>query len=100
MAMLRSALRSTCKLQTNLLTFNRFAGIARAKSTLINESSKEKTKNDLKDILEEWQPIYKFRYIKGFASLNKLKIYQTVFTLFAVPVSFTVQLVDPFIVSH
>lgn len=60
-----------------------------------SEVPKETNKN-----LISWEPVYKFRYIQAFSSINRSKIYQTGFTAIAIPISFGLtDYVDPLVVG-
>lgn len=45
-------------------------------------------------VASQWQPIYHFKYIKGIAGLNKLKLYQAALTSAAVPVSMGLEIAE------
>lgn len=45
-------------------------------------------------VASQWQPIYQFHFIKAFAGLNKLKIYQAALTSVAVPVSMGLEIAE------
>lgn len=48
----------------------------------------------------DWKHFYKFPYIKGLASANKLKMYQVIFTSAAIPASFALpNICDPLVVT-
>lgn len=41
----------------------------------------------------EWKPIYKFKYIKALAGINKLKVYQAAFTAAGVPATMGMEMI-------
>lgn len=83
------------------LTVSRFLEI---RSFAISSIAQQKSQKELSSFMPndpgDWKSVYKFPYIKGLASANKLKMYQIVFTAAAVPVAFALpEVFDPLVVS-
>ena len=76
MSLLKYIKLSNVCYRQKLLTTSSLLGIHRfASSSKVPEESK----------INDWVSVYKFQYIRGLASLNKLKAYQVVGTLVAIP---------------
>lgn len=84
MSLLKFIINSSSCLRKTPLSFWKYSAITRFSSTV---APKTKEPND-------WESIYKFPYIEFVAAANKLKIYQAVFSVAAVPASFLLQSVD------
>lgn len=81
MQALRIASCSTRNLCRIPVSFNKFAGIR----LLANAPAATKQENTE---TSNWQPIYKFSFIKHVATMNKLKIYQFMGTAIAIPAAY------------
>lgn len=102
MAMLKLIVNSNKGICRTPLTLSRLIGIRCLSMTSIKLQQKDQ--NELSSFMPndpgDWKSIYKFPYIKGLASANKLKMYQVIFTAAAVPASFAFpDICDPLVVS-
>lgn len=93
MSLLKLAQYSNSRLCNSPLSFSKFITISRTLATTPETLQKGKKNSN------EWQPIYKFRYIQSLASANKSKILVAAFTGIAVPLSFAIPVVEPLVVA-
>lgn len=93
MSALKYATQTFIKLSRAQLSLHNFTVINRSLATSVTSEKFKKS--------QEWDPIFKFEYIQGLASLNRAKVYQIALSAIVIPISFAVpEVLDPLVVSY